>query len=173
MGDLVNLVKFKFFRVNLLVFILFSLAMTFICEKLPDKIYYYKKWLFRERHWEQSGKIYETYFGVKSWKSKLPDISDFMKWRFNKKHLSESSSNYLSVFLTESCKSEFTHWMIILSTLLFSLWNDWATTLLMFIIATLLNLPYIIIQRYNRPRLIKLLKRNKINEYELSAAKIV
>jgi glycosyl-4,4'-diaponeurosporenoate acyltransferase len=172
MGDLIDFVKFRFFRVNLLTFILFSLAMTIICEKIPKKLYHYKKWLFRERNWEQGGRIYEI-FGVKKWKSKLPDISDFMKWRFNKKHLAESSSNYLSVFLTESCKSEFTHWMIIISTLFFELWNDWVTTLFMFVIACFLNLPYIIIQRYNRPRLIKLLRRNKISEYEFSAAKIV
>jgi glycosyl-4,4'-diaponeurosporenoate acyltransferase len=172
MGNFVCVVRFTFFRINLLVFILISLSMTFICEKVPSRVYYYKKWLFRERGWENGGRIYEYYFGVKKWKSKLPDISDFMKWRFNKKHLAEASSDYLSVFLTESCKSEFTHWMIIASTLFFNFWNDIATSAFMVIIACLLNMPYIIIQRYNRPRLIKLLRRNNINEYVFSAAKV-
>jgi glycosyl-4,4'-diaponeurosporenoate acyltransferase len=165
----IDAVKFRFFRVNLLVFILISLAMTFICEKIPNKIYHYRKWMFRERKWEKGGLIYDNYFKVKKWKAKLPDISDFMRWRFNKKHLAEVDSNYLSVFLTESCKAEFTHWMIIISTMIFNFWSDFQSTIFIFFIACLLNLPYIIIQRYNRPRLIKLLKRNSMNEYELSA----
>lgn len=167
-----SMFRFKFFKVNLLIFILISLAMTFICEKVPVRVYHYKKWLFRERRWEHGGLLYEQLFRVKKWKSKLPDISDFMKWRFNKKHLAESSTDYLSVFLTESCKSEFTHWMIIASTVLFNLWNNFSAVLLMFIIACILNLPYIIIQRYNRPRLIRLMRRNCIGDYELSAAKV-
>jgi glycosyl-4,4'-diaponeurosporenoate acyltransferase len=172
MGNVISIVRFRFFKINLLIFIFLSLAMTFICEKIPVKIYYYKKWLFRERKWENGGRIYENYFQVKRWKAKLPDISDFMKWRFNKKHLAESSSEYLSVFLTESCKAEFTHWMIIVSTLFFNFWNDYVTSFIMIIIACVLNLPYIIIQRYNRPRLIKLLRRNNLNQYELSAVEI-
>lgn len=172
MRNFASVVKLWLFKVNILVFILISLTMTIVCEKIPDKIYSYRKWLFRERKWENGGRIYEHYFGVKSWKAKLPDISDFFKWRFNKKHLAGSGSDYLSTFLMESCKSEFTHWMIIVSTVFFNFWNDIIATAAVFLFACLLNLPYIIIQRYNRPRLIKLMLKNNINEYELSAAKI-
>lgn len=172
MENLISIVKLKFFRVNLLIFILFSLAMTIICARLPDRIYYYKKWMYRERKWENKGRIYENYFYVKRWKTRLPDISDFMKWRFNKKHLAESNSDYLALFLTESCKSEFTHWMIILSSVFFIFWSDLFTTIVMFLLASILNMPYIIIQRYNRPRLIRLLRKNIVNELSLSAANI-
>lgn len=172
MGNLICVVRIKFFKVSLLIFMLISMAMTVICEKLPDKLFYYKKWMYRERKWENHGRIYDTYFGVKKWKTKLPDISDFMKWRFNKKHLAESNKDYLSVFLMESCKSEFTHWMIILSTLFFVIWSDVTTMIIMFLLACALNLPYIIIQRYNRPRLVRLLRKNIANEVELKAAKV-
>ena len=173
MEHLLSMFKFIFFRVNLLIFVLISLAMTVIGEKIPNKIYFYKKWLFRERKWENGGRIYENCFKVKRWKSKLPDISDFVKWRFNKKHLVKVDNEYLSIFLTESCKSEFTHWMIIMSTAFFNFWNDTATTILMLVFSCVLNLPYIIIQRYNRPRVIRLLLCNNINnKYELSAAKV-
>lgn len=174
MRYLVGAVRLRLFKMNIIVFILISLVMTLVCDKIPSKLYDYKKWMFRVRKWEHGGLFYEKYLMVKKWKSKLPDISDFVKWRFNKKHLAESDSEYLSVFLTESCKSEFTHWMIILSTVIFAFWNDSLTTFLFFVAASLLNLPYIIIQRYNRPRLIKLLRRNKQQQsgLELSAVKI-
>lgn len=171
MMDFLNRIRFYFIKVNLLVFILISIVMTLLAEKIPDRAYYYKKWLYRERKWEDGGHFYERMFGVKSWKAKLPDISDFMKWRFNKKHFAQNNKDYLAVFLTESCKSELTHWMIILSTLLFKFWNDWISVLLILSVAALLNLPYIIIQRYNRPRLKRLLRRNVAHEYELASAK--
>lgn len=172
MENLICVVRIKFLRVSLLVFILISLAMTVVCARLPDKMYYYEKWMFRERTWEDSGRIYETYFGVKKWKTKLPDISDFMKWRFNKKHLADCNKDYIRVFLIESCKSEFTHWMIIFSTLFFIFWSDLPTTILMFLLASALNLPYIIIQRYNRPRLVRLLRKNSVHSMELHTAKV-
>ena len=162
MTVVVKLTKIKC-KISLFVFILISVALTFICEKLPDRICDYKKWLFRERKWEKGGRIYERFFRVKHWKSKVPDISDFMKWRFSKKHLGRLNDNYLCTFLIESCRSEFTHWMIILSTMLFGLWEDVLTTSGMFFLACFLNLPYIIIQRYNRPRLRKLLEKNSLS----------
>lgn len=160
MLDFYDMVSFKMVRANLLIFIFISLAMTFICEKLPKKLYDYKRWLFKERCWENSGRIYEELFKVKCWKAKLPEISDFMRWRFNKKHLAETNSNYLLIFLRESCKAEFTHWVIIIATLVFNFWNDFFASLLMFLLAFILNFPYIIIQRYNRPRLLRLLRMN-------------
>lgn len=165
-----TIVSFKLIRANLLIFILISLAMTFICEKLPKKLYYYKRWMFKERHWEKGGKIYDTVFKVKKWKAKLPEISDFMRWRFKKKHLAETNSNYLSVFITESCKAEFTHWLIIISTVIFYIWNGFFSGFLMFLLATILNFPYIIIQRYNRPRLLRLIKINNRANKDITAS---
>lgn len=165
-----NIFKIRFIRVNLLIFILFSMAMTLIAEKMPEKIYGFRLWLYRERKWESGGKVYERLFMVKAWKTRLPDISDFMKWRFNKKHFEHNDKGYLSIFLTESCKSELTHWMIIFSTVTFKLWNDWGSVLLLFLIASFLNLPYIIIQRYNRPRLIRLYYKNGLGEYHGNTA---
>ncbi len=173
MAGFTSLWRLHFFNVSLLVFILVSVAMTIIGDQLPKSLYSYKRWMFRERRWEHGGRVYERLFGVKYWKSKLPDISDFMKWRFNKKHLAELDNHYLDVFLIESCKAEFTHWMIILSSVLSLLWDSIVSALLIFLLSVILNLPYIIIQRYNRPRLIRLLKRNhSAGNVEWSAAKV-
>lgn len=166
-----SIIKFKFFKSNLIVFIVFSVIWTLLAERLPARIYNYKTWLYRERKWEHGGKFYERIFLVKRWKSYLPDISDFLKWRFSKKHIHDIEFNYIQRFLSESCKSEFTHWMIICSSFLFILWGGIFTCLKIFVLATALNLPYIIIQRYNRPRLIRLLHKNSCQHYELSPVK--
>lgn len=164
-----QLLKLKY-RINLLVLILISIALTFICEIVPTQLYNYKRWLFRERSWEKGGRIYECLFRVKRWKSKLPDISDFLKWRFSKKHLNALNGRYLHIFVIESCKAEFTHWMIIFSSMLFGFWADMLNALAIFLTACLLNLPYIIIQRYNRPRLIKLLEKSDLSILSITGA---
>ena len=170
LDDIFFFLKLRATRVNLLIFILFSVILTLLAEQMPRGIYNYKKWLYRERKWEEGGRIYERVFFVKKWKSRLPDIGDFLKWRFSKKHLAGTKSDYLYRFLIESCKAELTHWMIILSSFLFIFWGGLVTFSRILLLAAMLNGPYIIIQRYNRPRLVRLLK-NSCQHLELAPAK--
>lgn len=169
--NIVYFMKLKATRMNLLLFILFSVILTLLAEKMPRGIYNYKKWLYRERKWEDGGRIYERVFFVKKWKSHLPDIGDILKWRFSKKHLADVHTDYLNRFLTESCKAELTHWIIILTSFLFIFWGGLVAFSRILVLAVVLNGPYIIIQRYNRPRLVRLLKRNACQHLEFATAK--
>ncbi len=171
LNDLLFFLRLKATRMNLLVFILFSVILTLLAEKMPHGLYNYKKWLYRERKWEDGGRLYERVFFVKKWKAHLPDIGDFLKWRFSKKHLVDVRTDYIRRFLTESCKAELTHWMIILSSFLFIFWGGLVTFSRILLLAMVLNGPYIIIQRYNRPRLVRLLKRNECQHLEFATAK--
>jgi glycosyl-4,4'-diaponeurosporenoate acyltransferase len=161
-----GIVKSKF-----LVFIVISVIWTLVPQKLPTSTYDYTRWLYRVRDWENGGEIYERLFRVKSWKSKLPDIGDFFKWRFSKRHFRSSGKSYVRTFLMESCKAEFAHWMIILSSPVFLLLGGPKAFFEFFLLSTVLNLPYIIIQRYNRPRMIRLLDKEAQSAYELAPAK--
>jgi glycosyl-4,4'-diaponeurosporenoate acyltransferase len=157
-------------KLNLLFFLLISVVISLIAEKLPNSLYNYKFWLFKEKSWEKGGRFYEKWFVVKSWKCRLPEISDFLKSRFTKKHLNNNNKEYLKVFLMESCKSEFTHWMIIVSSLFFYINEDLPSVISIFFLSCILNVPYIIIQRYNRPRIIKLLDKTYQHEMVLAHA---
>lgn len=145
--------------INTLIFLLFSSVITFISERLPDTIYRYNSWLFKEHKWEKKGQLYRHLLKVHVWKTFLPELSNFVKGVFPKKNLKEHSKEYLSKYIMESCKSEFTHWVIIASSLIFRLWAERQVSFGVFIIAIVLNLPYIIIQRYNRPRVIQVMEK--------------
>jgi len=132
--------------------------------QMPESTYYYKRWLYKEREWEEGGRVYDRLFGVRKWKSRLPEMSDFVKFAFPKKHLKSTDDDYLARFVLESCRSEWTHWMIICSSLLFLLWNEFIPAFKIILLATVLNMPYIIIQRYNRPRIIRLLEKRGYGE---------
>lgn len=153
-----NFIKFlwqKKFLTNLILFMIFSIAITILSNVLPDSVYSSKNWLLRERKWEKKGEFYQRTLKVKHWKKFLPELSDFVKNVFPKKEIKEFSKDYLQKYLLENCKSELTHWCIIFSSLLFFLWAEFERSSLVIIIAVILNLPYIIIQRYNRPRIIE------------------
>lgn len=152
------------FKANLLLFFVLSFVISVITEHLPVRFYDYRRRLFRERKWERGGRFYEQFFLVKRWKTKLPELSDYLKVIFSKRRLKSVGSNYLLTFVEESCKAEFTHWIIILSSLLFFFRTDSATALRVFFVASVLNLPYIIIQRYNRPRILHMLRRKEKTE---------
>lgn len=147
--------KLKVFLHNILVLIFLSAVCTIMSTKVPEKFLNYKKWLFRERIWENHGAIYQRLFRVKLWKKFVPELNDFIKSVFPKKKIMEYSNEYLNRYLVESCRSELAHWSIVLCTLVFSFLDGNMT----FIIALALNLPYIIIQRYNRPRVVSILEQ--------------
>jgi glycosyl-4,4'-diaponeurosporenoate acyltransferase len=146
--------------INLIIFLLLSVILTFNATRLPIR-YYYNGWLFKIRKWENGGKFYEDVFKVKRWKSRVPELADFIKSTFPKKHI-KMDGNFISKYLTESCKAEFTHWCIILSSAVYLILEDSITFTYMFFIATALNIPFIIIQRYNRPRIVSIIKQRDI-----------
>jgi glycosyl-4,4'-diaponeurosporenoate acyltransferase len=142
---------------NWLVFICNSILCTYLGQKLPPRLYSINNWLFKERAWEKGGSIYQRLFRVKAWKTLLPEVSDFIRSIFAKRHLRAYTKEYFAGYLTESCKAELTHWLIIGSSFFLSLWNAIATTWAVFWFSIVFNFPYIIIQRYNRPRIVKYL----------------
>jgi len=114
--------------------------------------------LFRPRHWEADGRFYQRHFRVRWWKASLPSggrvFGDFSLSR-----VESSGAGYLQRWLTESCRAELSHWLSLLPVVVFGLWNPplgWAINLAYALIA---NLPCIISQRYNRPRVGALLRR--------------
>lgn len=60
--------------------------------------------------------------------------------------------------MIETQRAEWTHWVSMLPAPLFFIWNPVWAGWLMILYALIANLPFIIIQRYNRPRLLKLIR---------------
>lgn len=129
--------------------------------KVPDKFLSPYSFLFKTRNWEDSGKIYNKIFLVKKWKHLLPDGAAAMKGGYRKKHLTDFSKNNLEIFLIESCRAELSHYIAILPFWVFGFFVPPIVVLYMFIYALAVNFPCIIVQRYNRPRIIKLIDKIK------------
>jgi glycosyl-4,4'-diaponeurosporenoate acyltransferase len=67
----------------------------------------------------------------------------------------------LDRYLLETRRAEYTHWAILAAAPLFLLWNPPAVWLLMVAYAVVANVPCLLIQRYNRARLLRILGRRR------------
>lgn len=122
-------------------------------SKLFAKHINYNQWWFKERNFEK--KLYKK-LKVKEWKDKAltynPETFSL------KNHSLEEIANTMA-------KSEVDHWineLISLSTILFSIpWGAFWIFLSTAIFAMIFDSQFIIIQRFNRPRIVKLLEREK------------
>lgn len=113
----------------------------------------YNQWWFKERKFEK--KLYKI-LKVKKWKGKALTYNPEL---FSLKDYS------LEEIASTMTKAETDHWIneiISLSTLLFGLmWGHVWIFLITAIIAMLFDAQFIVIQRYNRPRIIRILQKQK------------
>lgn len=129
---------------------------------LPVSLFHERMWLYRIRSWERNGSFYAKFFRIDLWKDRLPDGASWFSQGFAKKGLAQQDSNYLDRFVKETCRGELAHWFVIIVAPLFFLFNPWYAGIIMIFYAFLANLPCIMVQRYNRPRLIRIRdKKNK------------
>lgn len=140
---------------------IFQALGAYVSHKIPDRFLSYSLFLYRAHRWEKNGEIYKQIFKVDKWKTYLPESSSLIKGSYNKKKIDNFSKDSLDKFLLESCRAEMTHWLGILPFWIFGLFTPARVVGYMFIYAMAVNLPCIIVQRYNRPRIIKLLAKLK------------
>ncbi len=112
-----------------------------------------KKPPFKPFKWEKNGKVYDK-ISIRKWKSKVPDMSRFLKFLLPKRVVSGTTSSDLRALIKETCVAEIVHTaLMILSLAVFFICpgvEGWVLYGLCFFG----NLPFIFIQRYNRPQYI-------------------
>ena len=123
----------------------------------------YKQGFFKERKFEK--RFYE-FLHVKDWKGKA------LTYNPESFSLKEHSLEEIANTMT---KSEVDHWInevISLSTLLFAIpWGAFGVFLITAIAAMIFDSQFIIIQRYNRPRIVKILERRKNETIEYAKSR--
>lgn len=138
---------------------IFQVAAALFSLWLPDRYLNPDGFLFRERKWEKGGKFYQRVFHIKAWKGLLPDGGAAFRKGYRKKKLYDPTPEGLRRFLIESCRAELTHLLAILPFWIFGLFAPAPVIGLMLLYALIVNLPCMIAQRYNRPRIVRVIQR--------------
>ncbi|WP_425468395.1 hypothetical protein [Roseimicrobium gellanilyticum] len=107
--------------------------------------------------WEHNGDVYQRAFRIKKWKKLLPDGASWFEGGFAKRRLSGSERAYLQRFLQETWRGEMCHWTVLAWTPLFFTWNPLWGDCVVVAYAIVSNIPCILVQRYNRARLARLI----------------
>lgn len=102
---------------------------------------------------------YERFLAIKRWKDRLPDGASWFKGGFAKASLRHRDPQHLRDFRRETWRGELCHWTVLALIPVFFLWNPWWGDLVIALYALAANLPCILVQRYNRHRLNRALRR--------------
>ena len=113
---------------------------------------------FRPWKWEKNGRIYSR-LGIEKWKKLVPDMSRLLP-DMVKKELPGSgavTAAQADTLVQETCRAEVVHTASCLLGLAFlRLWPGAGGAAVLAVWVLLANLPFMVIQRYNRPRLVRL-----------------
>lgn len=143
---------------------IFGLGTGLLFALIPQNFFLKHERLFRLFKFEQDGRFYSRYFKINAWKDKLPQFSELTKVGFSKTSLNNLSLNYLELFKIETMRAEFTHIFLIILSPVCTVLGTRILAPLTIIGSILGNIPFLMIQRYNRGRISKLLKRmEKVN----------
>jgi glycosyl-4,4'-diaponeurosporenoate acyltransferase len=144
---------------DIAVWAIMHLVLSYICSIIPLYKFNPKNRWYRIKDVENNGKIYTGFFRIKRWKQFVPDGARLFKNGFPKKTLQSGDRQYLKTFMLETCRGELAHWLQILPAGIFFLWNIWWAGIIMIVYALCVNIPCILLQRYNRARLQKIIEK--------------
>jgi len=135
-----------------LILAVLGVCMTIIGELLPRKWFRHDGPFFRSFPWEKNGAVYNK-VQVKKWKDRVLDMSKILPGAFKKKMSSFHDAAFSLRLLQETCVAETVHWLLILFSPVFVIFMKPGYGAVFCLLYILGNLPFIVIQRYNRPRL--------------------
>lgn len=135
----------------------------YVGESLPRGLFSEYKFPYRAFKWEKDGKFYNC-LRIKKWKNHLPDMSRIMRDMLPKRITFDATSDNIDALIKETCVAECVHyWLCIFSVGIYLIWKNYVGVILALVFIAC-NIPFMMIQRYNRPHLIKL--RNKLLKRE-------
>lgn len=118
----------------------------------------YNSWWYKEKKFEK--KLYSI-LKVKKWKKYLPTYSP---------ETFDVNNHSLEEIASATCQAELIHEVIALLSflpiLLYIPFGELAVFIITSVIACIIDLAFVVLQRYNRPRLIKLIERKNLKSHQ-------
>lgn len=139
-------------------FAITGIASFLIGRILPKKWFRADCFPYYSFAFEKEGRIYDK-LNIRRWQNKVPDMSKIFPKLMPAKSLSSNYQECIPRMLQETCVAEFIHLILCVTGLYcIKLWPGVGGIVFAVVYIVVFNLPFILIQRYNRPRLMKLAK---------------
>ena len=141
------------------IVILSQIIASYLVNLLSYPALYRMYPFFRTHKWENGGKIYQDIFRVRAWKEYIPVAGTFDKKSIGRN--GHPGPEYLTKYILESLRAELCHGYAFIFALMICLISGPSADIKIIIWSVLLNAPCIIIQRFNRPRFERVVKRKR------------
>ena len=145
--------------VDVLAWGVFHAATGYAAHRLDDRRLDHDGPLLRQRRFEAGGRWYRRRLRINRWKDRLPEAGALFDGGISKRELPARDLEGLRTFVRETRRAELTHWWAMACAPLFVLWNPPVAAALLVAYGVLVNLPFVLIQRYNRFRTQAILER--------------
>ena len=136
----------------------FHASTGYLVHRLPARRFERDTFLTRPRRVERDGRLYVDRLRIKRWKGRLPEAGALFAGGFDKRHLHGATPDDLTAFARETRRAELGHWLAAACAPLFFLWNPAPVGVVMLAYAAVANGPCIAAQRYNRLRIVRILR---------------
>ena len=136
-----------------------SALCGYFAHRMPVSRLASDRGLFRLMRFERDGRWYGRVVRVRRWKRWLPDAGALFPGGFSKRHVDRRDRAYLERFAAETRRAELTHWLILAAAPWFFAWNPWWLAAAMLAYGIVANVPCLLVQRYNRARLMRMIQR--------------
>lgn len=150
------------------VFYLAAVGVLFflIGRILPKRWFRHDRFPYRLLKPEKNGSVYRL-LAVHRWKEKFPDMSVFLPGMIPSKKLPETMNAFQAErMVQETCIAEFIHSLLCITGLgCVIIWKG-IGGISIAVLYVLANLPYCVIQRYNRPKLVKIWMTLRVKEID-------
>ena len=137
----------------------FHAATGYAAHRLGDERLSRDGVVLRPRGFERDGRFYRRRLRIHRWKDRLPEAGALFTGGVSKRQLPAADVAGLELFVRETRRAELGHWWAMACSPLFVLWNPPVPAALLMGYGVLVNLPFILIQRYNRFRTQAILQR--------------
>ncbi len=132
--------------------LLWSVLVGWLAHRLPPQALDHDTWLTGRRPWPESRSGFEQRLAIRRWKSLLPDAGTAFPGGVAKNSLVGRDRATLQRLLEETRRAELVHLALWPFWIVTALWLPPAGVLINLVFATLFNVPFLWLQRYNHLR---------------------
>ena len=126
---------------------------------LSRRHYRVDRFPWRSFGWEKDGRFWDRTLHVRRWMNRVPDMSRVCKRMVPKRFADFPTAEAVDRLILETCVAEAVHGALcLLAPVILLFWKNGVGVALTLLVV-LCNLPFIMIQRYNRPSLLALRRR--------------
>lgn len=129
-----------------------QMSLSHLFTKVPRSFFDTYHYWFRTFSFEKEGQLWNRLFFINKWKMYIPEGEWLNNNIYNKHVLRPLAQENIYKMIIEMRRAELVHWFSILPVIVFVRAPKYIKTINI-LYALLANLPIILTQRYNRPRL--------------------